>query len=558
MNDTGSRVPPADAYAAGQGVRSIAQSAPIVTQTPSIRSALDAGDIGLYPIGNFYQTSGRCNDCATIRQALWYFQDEPILVPNRAVPLAGFAPGVRAKDDIAWWAATQKEQAAMDYPPLIWIGAPEVARSAWLDPDGKRITVGGERWEFDVVPKIALNRSYYNAESIAFLRTRPLTLRGTSAGGRFIARTVWPEDFRLDADAETRVVNASSDAIRELVRGEPRGGAQSPFAAYVLWERHPGIARSWEGKPILATILNGAQGDDDEAHGGHFAMLTGRVGTGGAIGNWLANNFYTLDSYSEKGIIAAMLPLDNYLADLNSGQGWYRPSYLIVAVLKDQRSAVLIQNAFCRVYNQFYRHQLVYRHPTMNCASISVDVLRAMGWQVPARGATSRALAVLGMPYYAIREKSVDKAIEGFDYFYEDRTRLFPAAAFEEIGAGLVRIAQQPLADKPSALEHMLAEDIEALVFLRVPQIPSSRVWGDYPVVAFREYAARWPSDPALQKIIPVPPRPFPEAMRDPDLLPAPRRRGEIALGIWAALSLIGLPWLLWREWRRRRSRRAE
>src|SRR5947209_3076135 len=91
------------------------------TQTPSIRSALDAGDIGLYPIGNFYQTSGRCNDCATIRQALWYFQDEPILVPNRAVPLAGFAPGVRAKDDIAWWAATQKEQAAMDYPPLIWI-----------------------------------------------------------------------------------------------------------------------------------------------------------------------------------------------------------------------------------------------------------------------------------------------------------------------------------------------------------------------------------------------------------------------------------------------------
>ncbi len=275
MNDTGSRVPPADAYAAGQGVRSIAQSAPIVTQTPPICSALEAGDIGLYPIGNFYQTSGRCSDCVTIRQALWYFQDEPILVPNRAVPLAGFAPGVRAKDDIASWAATQEEHAAMDYPPLIWIGAPEVARSAWLDPDGKRITVGGERWEFDVVPKIALNRSYYNAESIAFLRTRPLTLRGTSAGGRFIARTVWPEDFRLDADAETRVVDASSDAIRELVRGEPRGGAQSPFAAYVLWERHPGIARSWEGKPILGTILNGAQGDDDEAHGGHFAMLTG-------------------------------------------------------------------------------------------------------------------------------------------------------------------------------------------------------------------------------------------------------------------------------------------
>src|SRR5207244_4328434 len=212
-------------------------------------------------------------------------------------------------------------------------------------------------------------------------------------------------------------------------RAEPAGGAQSPFTAITLWERSPGSARRWEGAPVLGVILNAAQGDDDEAHGGHFALITGRVGAAGtpggpgAINDWLTNNFYTLDSYSEKGIIAAMLPLDNYLADLNSGQGWYRPSYLIVAVLKDQRSAVLIQNAFCRVYNQFYRHQLVYRHPTMNCASISVDVLRAMGWQVPARGATSRALAVLGMPYYAIREKSVDKAIEGFDYFYEDRTR---------------------------------------------------------------------------------------------------------------------------------------
>ena len=139
-------------------------------------------------------------------------------------------------------------------------------------------------WDFEVVPKIALNRSYYNTESIAFLRTRPLTLRGTSAGGRFIARTIWPEDFRLDPGAETRTVDASGDAIRALVRAEPRGGAQSPFAAYVLWERHPGAARSWEGKPILAAMLNGAQGDDDEAHGGHFAMITGRVGTGGAIG----------------------------------------------------------------------------------------------------------------------------------------------------------------------------------------------------------------------------------------------------------------------------------
>ena len=72
-------------------------------------------------------------------------------------------------------------------------------------------------------------------------------------------------------------------------------------------------------------MVNGAQGDDDEAHGGHFALVTGRTQPDGAIGDWLVNNFYSLDVESEKGILAAPLPLDNYLADLNSGQGWYRP-----------------------------------------------------------------------------------------------------------------------------------------------------------------------------------------------------------------------------------------
>ena len=203
-------------------------------------------------------------------------------------------------------------------------------------------------------------------------------MRGTTHGDTFTARTIWPEDFRLDTSAALQHVEASPAALRALVRAEPRGGAQSPFACTPLWERSPGSARRWENAPVLAVMLNGAQGDDDEAHGGHFALVTGHVGAGGAIGDWLANNFYSLDLESEKGIIASMLPLDNYLADLNSGQAWYRPSYILVAVLRDERVACRIQGALERTYNQFYRHQLVYRHSTMNCASVSVDVLR--GW----------------------------------------------------------------------------------------------------------------------------------------------------------------------------------
>ena len=198
-------------------------------------------------------------------------------------------------------------------------------------------------------------------------------------------------------------------AIRQLVREEPQGGAQSAFAATTLWERTP-AARDWHDKPVLAIMLNGAQGDDDEAHGGHFAIVTGRVGRDGAMGNWLTNNFYTLDSYSEKGIIAAPTPLDNYLADLNSGQAWYRPSYLLVAILADDRVPNYTQSALGRVYNQLYRHQLVYQHATMNCASISVDTMRALGWKVPARGPTSRLLAAISFPYFAVRKRSIEKA----------------------------------------------------------------------------------------------------------------------------------------------------
>ena len=431
-------------------------------------------------------------------------------------------------------------------------------RGASLSPDGATLAAGAKRWSFALVPKIPLNRSYYNAASTAYLAPRTLTVRGSSRDGVFTARTLWPEDFRLDSSAPSQRVDATPEAVRALVRAEPRGGAQSPFAAITLWERSPGSARRWEGAPVLAVILNGAQGDDDEAHGGHFALVTGRVGDAGtpggpgAINDWITNNFYTLDAESEKGIIAAMLPLDNYLADLNSGQAWYRPSCLIVAVLKRERVASQVQGALERTYNQFYRHQLLYDHATMNCTSISVNVLRALGWNVPARGATSWAVAALGFPYFALRERRLANTLQSFDYLTEDRTRLFPAAGFEEIGADLLRFATGRPARTPTPIEAMLADDLEALVFLRVPQLPSSRVWGDYPVVSAWEYRTRYPRDPAKVQVIPVPSRPFPDHLRDADLLPPPGNRGQVALSVWALLSVVGIPWVLWRWWRRR------
>ncbi len=77
----------------------------------------------------------------------------------------------------------------------------------------------------------------------------------------------------------------------------------------------------------------------------------------------------------------------------------------------------------------------------MNCAGITVDALRTLGWSIAARGPTNRLLAWASLPFVAIRERSLAKALDAFDYLNEDQTRLLPAAAFEEIFASLRELA---------------------------------------------------------------------------------------------------------------------
>jgi hypothetical protein len=574
----------------------MALAAPLAVMTAPLPAAPllpanAAGDFGLFPATDFRIVDGGGADGAVSPQARFYFEREPIAVPHPGLPVAGFDRGVTAFDDVRAWAATRPLAAPPDYPPLVWVAAPTIVRGAALAADGRSLATVGAPLPMAPVARIPLNRSYWDASSVAFFAApgRRVSVRGAIVDGTMVARTFWPDDFTLGGTApptaRSPAIPAAPSAVadhalalRALMRELPLGGARAPYAATTLWQR-PGAAPDWTGRPVLAFMVNGAQGDDDEAHGGHFAIATGRIRADGAIGDWLVNNFYSLDIESEKGILAAPVPLDNYLGDLNSGQGWYRPSYIVVAVLKDARAAGLVQSALGRVYQQFWRHQVVYYHPTDNCTSISIDTLRALGLSVPERGPTSRVAAWAGFPFHVLRDRSIDKAKLAFDYLVVDQARLLPAAALEEIYALLRRLGERgaappapalvgacadvrdpvarasvdDTASPASLLARWLAADLDALAFLRLPQFPSSRAFGAAPAVTTWEYRSRLPNDPAKVQIVPVPPRPFPSALRDDDLLPPPAHPSDTAAMVWGALSVVGLPWALrslWRRWR--------
>lgn len=510
--------------------------------------AVSGGRLGLYDGAEFRALVGPCADCSAAPQALHYFNGEWIAVPlGDAV---SFEPTLVAQEDVRERALARNWEPDGRYPPIVWIGSPHIVSAARLHPDGREIGFDdGTRAAFALVPQLASNLSWFNADSLAWLQGQTLTMRGTQAGDRFTARTIWPGSFDIDLAALAPAPLRGDETLATLVRAD-EGGARQPASSRLLWERTPGAAKASAGKPVFALMLNGAQGDDDEAHGGHFAIATGRLGDRGEWGDWLVNNFYNLDAWSEKGIIASTLTMDAYLTDLNGGQSWYRPSAMLVAVLREPRAAALYQEGISRVFNHFYRHDFSYRHASANCAGISLDTLRSLGWAVPTLGPTSKLKAWLGLPYMSIKDMSIASGLQAFDYMSAERSGLFPFVAFNVTGSDLLgRLTAGKAAQQ--GLERVLADDVEALIYVRVPQIPSSRAFGRAPVASYEEYAARVPANRPDWIVRPAPPRPFPDELRDaraPKEAPPASRR---ALIVWlVALGALAL-FLLSRLFRR-------
>ena len=66
------------------------------------------------------------------------------------------------------------------------------------------------------------------------------------------------------------------------------------------------------------------------------------------------------------------------------------------------------------------------------------------------------------------------------------------------------------------------------------------RAWGSWAVATPAEYQGKVPSDPEDVKRVPVPARPFPSNLREPDLLPEPSRPSDLPLAVWIAIG-VGL-----------------
>src|SRR5262252_6921073 len=102
------------------------------------RVNLTAPLFGLYPQSDFRITDGRCRDCSTIPQALWYFENETVAVPRPGVPAATFARGLDAGADLRAWLASQGPGGSPERPQLVWIGAPQVLSGVRLNADASK------------------------------------------------------------------------------------------------------------------------------------------------------------------------------------------------------------------------------------------------------------------------------------------------------------------------------------------------------------------------------------------------------------------------------------
>lgn len=526
-------------------------------------SPFDGQWFGLFEAARYVPLEEPCEPCPVPALVRHWFRQETAARPAAQAPEPVAGSPASPLEDLAQWRARGGHRQDR-LPLLVWHGSPALVPQAVLSPAGDALLLpDGRSLALGWAPRIAENRSWMDASTFAWLAGRELRLRGrleTSDGAapRFVARTAWPREWRLDpAVLEARPMGAGESLATLMERDG--GGARAPFEQRLLWERAPGAARATGERYVLGLMLNGAQGDDDEALGGHFAVVTGRLHADGRMDHWMVTNFYGVDKVSEKGILPSTLPMDAYMTDVNAGQQWYRPSVMLAAVLDDAAAPLAVQRALDRLLERFQRRHVEFDHARANCTGLSLDALEASGWRYPRRGPNSRLLGAAGFFVTSLTDASFSAGRGTWHYLLEEQARLLPRAGFEILGADLLELLAGRTRRAPSELEHALRGSAVAVAWLRFPQIPSSRAFGRDAAASPKDYLSRVPADRARWKTIPLEPRPYPGHIRDwrpPPPLLSDSQVGVVAFGLLAVALAAPPAWWLARR-RRARQRLA-
>lgn len=123
-----------------------------------LKGALESEHIGLLPAENFRLSSGKCADCTTIKQGLWYFESELLALPKTGQAVTDFSPEADRFDDVRRWAAGE-ESRQLAYPSLVWLGSPHILEGASILPGGTQIRISdGTLVDLKLVPKLSTNR----------------------------------------------------------------------------------------------------------------------------------------------------------------------------------------------------------------------------------------------------------------------------------------------------------------------------------------------------------------------------------------------------------------
>ncbi len=390
---------------------------------------------------------------------------------------------------------------AAQSPLPVWVaGADDIPHCRLLDWQTAE-REDGSRFALQLPPRLASNRSWVDDSTLAFLQQRRVSLRGNwlhhGAQLVFQPRVIWPDDFTFDHFTHHGAIDLATTLRTD------QHNASAPFQIRRLWQAQHTCADDF----VLGFVLNGAQGDDDEAHGGHFAIVLGQLRNNDPR-DLLVANYYNPDVVSEKGILPAMTPLSNYLAELNSGQQYYRPSSLVAVRVQQADFLAPLYNALLQHMVAMYEHQWLYDHAFMNCTGITMDALRGSELAVP-RAGSSAWLAPLAYALTWLRERDVQRARRVMRYLCSERTRLFPAQAFMACAYYVLSLLTGRRGAN-SDFERALCQHAVALDYVRLPQFPSSRAWGREPLFSLQDYRNRMPSNRSDWKIIPVQTRTFP------------------------------------------------